>query len=382
MSRLKPRPAKIICELAFNISMNSSAKVSNSEPLHAKVHSGWSSGWGPIKCALKIALVAALIFTGCRGKARQETPGSSRQVRVILDYLPNAVHAGLYQAEAAGYFRDEGLNVKIDAPTSSSDTLRLMAAGQAEFGLVSLLDFMSVRAKGEPLKIVMALEQRPLGALIALKKSGIDRPRDLGGRLVGITGVVSDEAGVRWMVKHDGGDPASVRLINIGFNTAQEIIAGNVDAAFGFWSQEGVQVADHKPATVMRLNDYGVPPYPELIVFAREDFLAREPETARGFLRAVARGYDDAISKPDVACAAMAASVEAETTQGLMPYLAALSPVLRADAPAFGQVNLSVLKDYLAWIKEIGVLDVREDPAKFGTNEFFPPLPGGAGGKP
>ena len=69
---------------------------------------------------------------------------------------------------------------RIDAPTSSSDTLRLMAAGQAEFGLVSLLDFMSVRAKGEPLKIVMAVEQRPLAALIALKKSGIDRPRDLG----------------------------------------------------------------------------------------------------------------------------------------------------------------------------------------------------------
>ena len=123
------------------------------------------------------------------------------------------------------------------------------------------------------------------------------------------------------MVKHDGGDPASVRLINIGFNTAQEVIAGNVDAAFGFWSQEGVQVAAHQPATVMRLNDYGVPPYPELIVFAREDFLAQEPATARGFLRAVARGYDDAIAKPDVACAAMAARVEGETADGLRPYL-------------------------------------------------------------
>jgi putative hydroxymethylpyrimidine transport system substrate-binding protein len=184
------------------------------------------------------------------------------------------------------------------------------------------------------------------------------------------------------MVKHDGGDPSSVRLINIGFNTAQEIIAGNVDAAFGFWSQEGVQVAVHKPATVMRLIDYSVPPYPELIVFAREDFLARDPGTARGFLRAVARGYDDAISKPDVACASMAARVEGETTDGLKPYLEALRPVLRADAPAYGRLNLSVLKDYLAWIKEIGVLDLQEDPGKFATNEFLPPLPGGEGGKP
>src|SRR5271166_4680973 len=218
-----------------------------------------------MKRGLQIALVMfVLILAGCRGKGQREA-GSSQQVRVILDYLPNAAHAGLYQAEAAGYYRDEGLNVRIDAPTSSSDTLRLMAAGQAEFGLVSLLDFMSVRAKGEPLKIIMAVEQRPLAALIALKKSGIARPRDLKGRLLGTTGVLSDDAGVKWMVKHDGGDPASVQLINIGFNTAQEVIAGNVDAAFGFWSQEGVQVAAHKPATVMQLTNFGVPPYPELI---------------------------------------------------------------------------------------------------------------------
>jgi putative hydroxymethylpyrimidine transport system substrate-binding protein len=332
--------------------------------------------------AFKIVLIAAaLISAGCRGKARESSPGASDQVRVILDYLPNAVHAGLYQAEAAGYFHDEGLSVRIDAPTSSSDTLRLIAAGQADFGLVSLLDFISVRAKGEPLKIVMAIEQRPLGAVIALKKSRIARPKDLAGRLVGTTGVISDDAGVKWMIQRDGGDPSSVRLINIGFNTAQQIVAGNVDAAFGFWSQEGVQVAAREPATVMRLNDYGAPPYPELIVFAREDFLAKHPELARKFLRAVARGYDDAIAKPEVACAAMAARVEGETTDGLKPYLEAVTPVFRADAPAFGRINISVLRDYLAWIKEIGVLEVREDPANFATNEFLPPIPGSQAAK-
>jgi len=333
-----------------------------------------------MKRALRFGFVAALILSGCREKPAELSPNAPQQVRVILDYLPNAVHVGLYQAESAGYFRDEGLSVRIDAPTSSSDTLRLMAAGQGEFGLVSLLDFINVRAKGAPLKMIMALEQRPLAAVIALKKSRIERPRDLAGRLVGTTGVISDDAGVRWMVKRDGGDPASVRLINIGFNTAQQIVAGNVDAAFGFWTQEGVQVAARGPATVMRLNDYGAPPYPELVVFARENFLAKEPETARKFLRAVAKGYDDAVSKPDVACAAMAAHVEGETAAGLMPYLAAVAPVFRADAPAFGRINIPVLRDYLAWIKEIGVLDVHEDPANFATNDFLPPMAGGQAG--
>lgn len=332
--------------------------------------------------ALRFTFVVVILLTGCRDKEREASTSSPRQVRVILDYLPNAVHVGLYQAQAAGYFRNEGLKVRIDAPTSSSDTLRLIAAGQAEFGLVSLLDFMSARAKGEPFKIVMAIEQRPLAALISLKKSGIDRPKDLRGRLVGTTGVLSDDAGIKWMVKHDGEDPASVRLINIGFNTAQEIIAGNVDAAFGFWNQEGVQVAAQHPANVMRIYDYGAPLYPELIVFARADFLAKDPETAREFLRAVVRGYGDALSEPNVARAALAAQVEGETSESLKPYLEALSPVLRADAPAFGWINIPVLKDYLSWVKETGVLDLREDPANFATNEYLPPIPAGNAGKP
>jgi putative hydroxymethylpyrimidine transport system substrate-binding protein len=332
--------------------------------------------------ALMIAVATAAV-AGCAKKSSEPTGAGTKQVRVILDYLPNAVHVGFYQAQAAGYFRKEGLSVRIDAPTSSSDTLRLMAAGQAEFGLVSLLDFMSVRAKGEPLKIIMAVEQRPLAAMIALKKSGIERPKDLQGRLVGTTGTLSDDAGVKWMVKYDGGDPATVKLINIGFNTAQEVIAGNVDASFGFWSQEGVQVAAHQPATVLRLYDYGVPPYPELIVFAREEFLAKEPETTRKFLRAVTHGYEDAIAKPDAACATMAAQVEGETADSLKPYLAALAPVLQADAPEYGWVNIAVIGEYLGWLKRTGVMDIHEEPSKIATNEFLPVMAsGGTAEKP
>jgi len=323
--------------------------------------------------AIRAAAAAALLLAGAGcGQKDGAKASHPREVRVILDYLPNAVHAGLYQAEAAGYYRDAGLDVRIEAPTSTSDTLRLMAAGQAEFGIVSLLDFVNVRAKGEPLKIVMALEQRPLAAIFSLKKAGILRPRDLAGKLVSLTGVISDEAGVKWMIKHDGGDPASVRLINIGFNSAQQVVAGNVDAAFGFWSQDAVQVSEHEPANVLRLYDYGVPPYPELIVFAREDFLAKEPDTARRFLAAVVRGYGDAIARPDAALAAMAARVEGETAQALKPYFDAVRPVLQADAPSYGYVNLKVLRDYLVWVKDTGVLDFNADPSTWATNAYLP----------
>jgi ABC-type nitrate/sulfonate/bicarbonate transport system substrate-binding protein len=315
----------------------------------------------------------ALGLVACCARSQAPSgPSGSRPVRLILDFLPNAVHVGFYQAEAAGYYSAEGIDLGIEPPTNTSDTLRLMAAGQADLGIVSLLDFLNERAKGEPLKIVMAVEQRPLGAIFCLRKSGIHRPRDLAGRLVSITGVLSDEAGVKWLVRRDGADPASVRLINVGFNTAQEVIAGNVDAAFGFWNQDAVQVSQRQPAEVLRLDAYGAPAYPELVLFAREDTLLREPGMVRAFLRATVRGYADALARPDDALAAMATRVEGETVPGLRPYFDAVRPVLQADAPAYGRVNLAVLRSYLDWVRETGVLDFRADPSTFATNAYLP----------
>lgn len=311
----------------------------------------------------------ALLLPGC---GQQKPAAGLRPIRLILDYLPNAVHVGIYQADAAGYFRDQGLALQIESPTTTSDTLRLMAAGQAEVGIVSLLDFVAARAKGEPLKIVMALEQRPLASVFSLKKSGITRPRDLVGRLVSQTGNLSDEAGVKWLVQHDGGDPSAVRLINVGFNASQELVAGNIDAAFGFWSQDAVQVTLHQPANILRLYDYGVPPYPELVVFVREDFLAKEPDTVRRFLAAMSRGYGDAISRPEVALAAMASRVEGDTVEGLKPYFDAIRPVLQADAPVYGYVNIAALGEFQKWAKEAAILDFLDAPSTYATNAFLP----------
>lgn len=315
-----------------------------------------------------LGVVLASLVASCVRDAR----APAEPVRVILDFLPNAVHVGLYRAQAAGYYRDAGLAVALEPPTTTSDTLRLMAAGQADLGIVSLMDFLNARCRGERIRIVMALEQRPLGSLFCLASSGITRPRDLKGRLVSITGVLSDEAGVRWMVLHDGGDPSRVRLITLGFNTAQQVAARNVDAAFGFWNQDAVQVARSQPTTVLRLDAHGVPPYPELVVFAREETLEKRPAVVRAFLAATRRGYDDALANPPAALASMASLVQGDSEAELRPYFDAVAPVLRADAPAYGHVDLAVLGAYCAWLHEAGVLEVREAPAAFATNAYLP----------
>ncbi len=86
---------------------------------------------------------------------------------------------GIYSALAEGYFEEANLNVDIQPPTSSADTLRLVVADQATVGIAPVADVASLRAQGEEIQIFMALEQVPLGALMSTEAIGISDPSEL-----------------------------------------------------------------------------------------------------------------------------------------------------------------------------------------------------------
>ena len=326
--------------------------------------------------AAALVLASALLLSACGGEETESeggrTTGPQEPVAatLILDFLPNPVHVPIYDALTQGYYRDAGIDLTVQTPTSTADTLKLMAAGKADFGLVSLLDFFTSYQQGEPITIVMALEQRPLGSLLTLEQSGITRPADLEGKRVGVTGVPSDLAAVRSMVAYDGGDPDAVETVTIGFNAVQNLLSGKVDAAVGFWNAEGVQLQAERPTRIFRLDEYGAPPYPELVVFVRNETLSDRPELVRGFVEATRRGYQDLLSDPDAALQRLIDATEGLSLKESRAQLEALVPVFQADAPCYGTVNLSVLDQYLKWAREAGVLDLDADPADFATDEY------------
>jgi ABC-type nitrate/sulfonate/bicarbonate transport system substrate-binding protein len=181
-----------------------------------------------------------------------------------------------------------------------------------------------------------------------------------------VTGLPSDDAVLDSVVAGDGGDPAAVRRVTIGFNAVASLAAGKVDAATGFWNAEGVALRErHVPVRIFRVDQYGAPRYPELVLCATEDTLRDEPDLVRAMVRATSRGYAEAVSNPAAALGALTSAVPGLDRGGEAAQLHALRPAL-APAP----FDFGVLRAWAAWDHEHGLLEQPLEPRQVFSNRF------------
>src|ERR1700761_1377456 len=269
-----------------------------------------------------VALLAAALLlvgvAGCGGSGAE--PGAPKGATVVLDFVPNAVHTGIYAAQAEGLYKKAGVDLHIQVPGESTAAPKLLAAARTQFAILDITDLGIADEKGLELVGLMPIVQRPLAAVLARKDGPVKRPRDLDGHTVGVTGLPSDTAVVDSEVSGDGGDPSGVDEVTIGFNAVASLAAGKVDAATGFWNDEAVE-AQRKgiPLRVFKVDEFGAPRYPELVLTTTRKELEGEPELVEGMVAATRRGYEFTESRP---------------TQALEDLLAANPSLERADTAA------------------------------------------------
>lgn len=309
-----------------------------------------------------VALLAAALLlagvAGCGGSGAE--PGAPKGATVVLDFTPNAVHTGIYAAAAENFYRDAGIDLHIQVPGESTDAPKLLAAGRTDFAILDITDLGIADEKGLELVGVMPIVQAPLAAVLARRDGPVKRPRDMDGHQVGVTGLPSDTAVVRSEVAGDGGDPEGVDEVTIGFNAVTSLAAGKVDAATGFWNAEAVE-AERKgiPLRVFKVDEYGAPHYPELILTTTRKELESEPAMVEDMVAATRRGYNFTVSEPQRALGDLLAANPSLERGDQQAQLKALLPELKPKP--FDQ---AVLKEWSAWASEHELLPEPADVAK------------------
>jgi putative hydroxymethylpyrimidine transport system substrate-binding protein len=259
------------------------------------------------RLTLSLAALAALAvaLTGCGSKHDQLTPGKQQSVSVMLDWLPNADHVGLYQGLAEGDFSKAGLDVHVQTPSNPASPLQLLAAGKVDFAISYEPEVLLARNQGEPLVSVAAIVQKPLTSIVSIGSKHITRVSQLRGKTVGDAGIPYQHAYLHTILARAGVPVSSVHEVNVGANLVPAMLSGKVDATLGaYWNVEAIQLAQMgKKPNVIRVNRVGVPTYDELVLVVRRSELANDSDMVRQFVQALARGYQSVRRDPSAAIA-------------------------------------------------------------------------------
>ncbi len=326
---------------------------------------------------LLLLLPLALLIAACGEKPEPTTGGRLQPFRVVLDYIPNADHAGLYAALASGEFRRAGLDVQLMPPPDPSSPLKLLQAGRADLAISYEPELLLARDKKVNLVSVGALVQKPLTALIAIKDSKVKTVADLRGKTVGTAGIPYQAAYLKTILAKAGVPDSSVKRVDVGFNLLPAMLSKKVDATLGaFWNVEGVELrARGKAPAILRMERLGVPNYDELILVAKRTSLRpQQASKLRRFLQALGRGTAQVRDDPATAVKALVAA-----NRGLDPKLQTAE--IKATTPVFfptaakrpyGFQDIGQWHAYGEWMFKHKLLTSPPHAEDALTNEFLP----------
>jgi NitT/TauT family transport system substrate-binding protein len=248
------------------------------------------------------------IFAALVGAALLSTSAYAQTaIKFALDWRFEGPAAPYFVAIDKGYYKAEGLDVSIDPGAGSVEGINRVASGVYQMGFADINSLIKYRDNpaNSPIKAVMMGYDTPAFAIITLKKTGISKPKDLEGRILGAP--APDGAYAQWpiFVNANKIDASKVKIENVGFPVREPMLAqGKVDAITGFWFSSYMNLKANGVAgddiVVMLMRDYGLDLYGNVII-ANPEFAKSNPKAVAGFVRATIKGIQDTIASPETA---------------------------------------------------------------------------------
>lgn len=309
------------------------------------------------------AIGLTLVFLAAACGSSPPNAQEPRHVTLILDWVPNPDHVGIYSAMDKGFFARNGLTVTPRPPSGVSDALTLVGAGRADVGVSYEPELFFAQEHHAPVAAVATVVPTALASIIASGSSGIHTPADLRGKTIGVDGTQSTAAFVDRVLSSAGLGADDAHIVDVKFNQVPALLGGKVDAVAGvFQNIEGVLFTMRGlHPVVFPYDHYGVPAYDELVVVANADRLRDDAgyrRTVREFVAGLSAGTDWAKAHPSAAVAVMrrhSADDYRNVLEQSVPAtlrLLGIGPPPEAAWARFG-----------AWMFTSGLLDERPDAA-------------------
>lgn len=323
------------------------------------------------------AVLATAMVLGVSSLAFAGEGTELKKVTVVLDYVPNTNHTGMYVALDKGYYEAEGLDVEIVEPVDGA-TATLIAQQKGTFGISYQEDVTIARTSSDPLpiKAIAAIIQHNTSGFVSLADSGIETPADFEGKTYAGWGGPGEMAVLEGCMTQAGKDFSKLNVV-IADGSGFAALGRSCDLMWFFEAWDNVQAEMNG----VKLNymacrdlderlDYYTP-----VIITSDAVIESDPEMVKAFLRATEKGYADTIAAPDEAAellAGYAPNYDPEMLKISQNYLA---DKYMEDTDTWGIMKDEVWDNYTGFLVEYGVIGEAIPAAECYTNEFL------AGGK-
>jgi NitT/TauT family transport system substrate-binding protein len=294
---------------------------------------------------------------------------SPAKVTFSLDFIPLGRHAPWYAALAEGYLRDEGLDVSIIPSQGTAQTIQAVEAGTANIAFVDVPSVVLARANGSKLKMVAVNYQKAPYAIFSLKNgANVTEPKQLEGLNLGSGAGSFTPKVIEGFMAQKGLDPSRLKISNIAPPArASALLSGQVPAIeFFVMAKPGLEAGARDANTELRtflLSDHGLELYSNGIAVS-EDYLAKNGDLVKGFVRAGLRGWKFALANPQKAA------------EDQIKYVASLKPdIIVAELKIVGDlaVTQDVKQNGLGWFDPIGMKSALDFVSKYVGMTGTPP---------
>lgn len=328
------------------------------------------NGW---KKGIVFAAVTAMTL-GMGSFAGAEEAEELKKVTVILDYVPNTNHTGMYVALEKGYYEEEGLDVEIIEPVDGA-TATLVAQQKGTFGISYQEDVTIALTLADPLpiKAIATVIQHNTSGFVSLADSGIESPADFEGKTYAGWGGPGETAVLEGCMTQAGKDFSKLNMV-ISDGSGFGALGKSCDLMWFFEAWDNVQAEMNG----VELNymacrdlderlDYYTP-----VIITSDAVIESDPEMVSAFLRATEKGYRDTMADPDGAAeilSAYAPNYDLEMLKISQNYLA---DKYMEDVDTWGIMKDEVWDNYTQFLVEYGVIQEAIPAADCYTNEFLP----------
>ncbi|CAI4968678.1 BBT_HP_G0161090.mRNA.1.CDS.1 [Saccharomyces cerevisiae] len=234
---------------------------------------------------------------------------STDKITFLLNWQPTPYHIPIFLAQTKGYFKEQGLDMAILEPTNPSDVTELIGSGKVDMGLKAMIHTLAAKARGFPVTSVASLLDEPFTGVLYLKGIGITEDfQSLKGKKIGYVGEFG-KIQIDELTKHYGMKPEDYTAVRCGMNVAKYIIEGKIDAGIGiecmqqveleeYLAKQGRPASDAKMLRIDKLACLGCCCFCTVLYICNDEFLKKNPEKVRKFLKAIKKATDYVLADP------------------------------------------------------------------------------------